>query len=481
MNFKENLTMLMDFYELTMSNGYFEHGLKDKRACFDMFFRKIPDSGGFAIMAGVEQLVDYMKNLSFSDEDIKYLESKNLFSREFLDYLRNFKFTCDVYAVPEGTPIFPGEPIVKVIGPIIEAQLIETMLLITINHQCLIATKANRIVRASKGRAVMEFGSRRAQGSTGAVNGARAAYIAGCIGTACTLADQKFSIPALGTMAHSWVQMFSSEYEAFLAYAKTYPDSCTLLIDTYNVLNSGLPNAIKVFKEYLIPNGHKPAGVRIDSGDIAYLSSKVRKILDSEGLSDVKIVASNSLDEYIIRDLIHQDAKIDSFGVGERLITSRSEPVFGGVYKLTCVYDEHGNEIPKIKLSENAAKITNPCNKKLVRFYSKDNDKAIADLILLNDESIPDGSDYEIFDPEHTWKRKTITNYYARELLVPLFKNGELVYNCPHIDEIRTYCAKQIDGIWNEVKRFENPHTYYVDLSKKLWDIKQNLLSKHKN
>ncbi len=481
MNFKENLTMLMDFYELTMSNGYFEHGFKDKRACFDMFFRKIPDGGGFAIMAGVEQLVDYIKNLSFSDEDIKYLESRNLFSEEFLDYLRNFKFSCDVYAVPEGTPIFPGEPIVKVIGPIIEAQLIETMLLITINHQCLIATKANRIVRASKGRAVMEFGSRRAQGSTGAVNGARAAYIAGCIGTACTLADQKFSIPALGTMAHSWVQMFDSEYEAFLAYAKTYPDSCTLLIDTYNVLNSGLPNAIKVFKEYLIPNGHKPAGVRIDSGDIAYLSSKVRKILDSEGLCDVKIVASNSLDEYIIRDLIHQDAKIDSFGVGERLITSRSEPVFGGVYKLTCVYGEDGNEIPKIKLSENAAKITNPCNKKLVRFYSKDNDKAIADLILLNDESIPDGSDYEIFDPEHTWKRKTITNYYARELLVPLFKNGELVYNCPHIDEIRTYCAKQIDGIWNEVKRFENPHTYYVDLSKKLWDIKQNLLSKHKN
>ncbi len=481
MNFKENLTMLMDFYELTMSNGYFEHGFKDKRACFDMFFRKIPDGGGFAVMAGVEQLVDYIKNLSFSDEDIKYLESRNLFSKQFLDYLRNFKFTCDVYAVPEGTPIFPGEPIVKVIGPIIEAQLIETMLLITINHQCLIATKANRIVRASKGRAVMEFGSRRAQGSTGAVNGARAAYIAGCIGTACTLADQKFSIPALGTMAHSWVQMFDSEYEAFLSYAKTYPDSCTLLIDTYNVLNSGLPNAIKVFKEYLIPNGHKPAGVRIDSGDIAYLSSKVRKILDSEGLGEVKIVASNSLDEYIIRDLIHQDAKIDSFGVGERLITSRSEPVFGGVYKLTCVYDENGNEIPKIKLSENAAKITNPCNKKLVRFYSKDNDKAIADLILLDGETIPDGSDYEIFDPEHTWKRKTITNYYARELLVPLFENGELVYSCPHIDEIRTYCAKQIDGIWNEVKRFENPHTYYVDLSKKLWDIKQNLLSKHKN
>ncbi len=481
MNFKENLTMLMDFYELTMSNGYFEHGFKDKKACFDMFFRKIPDGGGFAIMAGIDQLVEYIQNLSFTDEDIAYLESRNLFSKEFLEYLRNFKFSCDIYAVPEGTPIFPGEPIVKVIGPVIEAQLIETMLLITINHQCLIATKANRIVRASKGRAVMEFGSRRAQGSTGAVNGARAAYIAGCIGTACTLADQKFGIPALGTMAHSWIQMFDTEYDAFMAYAKTYPDACTLLIDTYNVLNSGLPNAIKVFKEYLIPNGHKPAGVRIDSGDIAYLSSKVRKILDSEGLYDVKIVASNSLDEYIIRDLIHQDAKIDSFGVGERLITSRSEPVFGGVYKLTCVYDDDGNEIPKIKLSENAAKITNPCNKKLIRFYSKENDKAIADLILLDGEAVPDGSDYEIFDPEHTWKRKTITNYYVRELLVPIFKNGSLVYNSPHIDQIRTYCAKQVDGIWNEVKRFENPHTYYVDLSKKLWDIKQNLLSEHKN
>ena len=481
MNLQENLTMLMDFYELTMSNGYFEHGMKDKMACFDMFFRKIPDGGGFAIMAGVEQLVEYIKNLSFSKEDIEYLESRDLFCKEFLDYLKNFKFTCDVYAVPEGTPIFPGEPIVKVVGPIIEAQLIETMLLITINHQCLIATKSNRIVRAAKGRAVMEFGSRRAQGSTGAVNGARASYIAGCIGTACTIADQKFSIPAIGTMAHSWVQMFDSEYEAFLAYAKTYPNTCTLLIDTYNVLGSGLPNAIKVFKEYLIPNGYKPAGVRIDSGDIAYLSSKVRKILDSEGLTDVKIVASNSLDEYIIRDLIHQGAKIDSFGVGERLITSRSEPVFGGVYKLTCVYDESGNEIPKIKLSENAAKITNPCNKKLVRFYSKDNDKAIADIIMLNDEATPDGSDYEIFDPEYTWKRKTVTNYYARELLVPIFKKGKLVYDLPHIDNIRTYCAQQVDGIWDEVKRFENPHTYYVDLSNKLWETKQSLLNKHKN
>jgi len=481
MKCSENLTMLMDFYELTMSNGYFSHGMKDKIACFDMFFRKIPDGGGFAIMAGVSQLIDYIKNLSFTKEDIEYLESKNLFTKEFLDYLRDFRFTCDVYAVPEGTPIFPGEPIVKVIGPVIEAQLIETMLLITINHQCLIATKANRIVRAAKGRPVMEFGSRRAQGSTGAINGARAAYIAGCVGTACTLADVNFNIPAMGTMAHSWVQLFPTEYDAFLAYAKTYPDSCTLLIDTYNVMKSGLPNAIKVFKEYLIPNGHKPAGVRIDSGDIAYLSAKVREELDRQGLNYVKIVASNSLDEYIIRDLIHQDAKIDSFGVGERLITSRSEPVFGGVYKLTAVYDDKGEETPKIKLSENTAKITNPCNKKLVRFYSKENDKAIADLLMLDGEPLPDGSDYEIFDPEHTWKRKTITNYYVKELMVPIFKNGDCVYEEPNIDDIRSYCLKQIDALWSEVKRFENPHAYYVDLSENLWSIKTNLLSKHKN
>ncbi len=481
MDCSQNLTMLMDFYELTMSNGYFKHGMKDKVACFDMFFRKIPDGGGFAIMAGVSQLVDYIKNLSFSEDDIKYLESKNMFSKEFLDYLRNFKFSCDIYAIPEGTPIFPGEPIVKVIGPVIEAQLIETMVLITINHQCLIATKANRIVRAAKGRPVMEFGSRRAQGSTGAVNGARAAYIAGCVGTACTLADKNYSIPAMGTMAHSWIQLFDTEYEAFLAYAKTYPDACTLLIDTYNVMKSGLPNAIKVFKEYLIPNGHKPVGVRIDSGDIAYLSRKVRASLDEAGLECVKIVASNSLDEYIIRDLIHQEACIDSFGVGERLITSRSEPVFGGVYKLASVYDGNGTEIPRIKLSENTVKITNPCNKKVVRFYSKENGKALADLLMLEGEPLPDGADYEIFDPDHTWKRKVITNYTVRELMVPIFKSGEYIYDEPSIDEIQKYCLDEVNNLWNEVKRFENPHSYYVDLSEKLWSIKTNLLSKHKN
>lgn len=480
MDIKQNMTMLMDFYELTMSNGYLEHGVGGKIACFDMFFRKVPDDGGFAIMAGLGQLIEYISELKFSTEDVEYLRSKGIFSEKFLEYLANFKFSCDVYAIPEGTPIFPGEPIVKVIGPVMEAQLIETMVLLTINHQCLIATKSNRIVRAAKGRPVMEFGSRRAQGAYGAIYGARASYIAGCCGTACTICDERYGIPALGTMAHSWVQLFDSEYEAFLAYAKTYPQSCTLLIDTYNVINSGLPNAIKVFKEYLIPNGYKPAGVRIDSGDITYLTKKVRTILDREGLSDVNIVVSNSLDEYIIRDLLNQGACIDSFGVGERLITSKSEPVFGGVYKLAAVFDGD-REIPKIKLSENIAKITTPCNKKLVRLYSKDNDKAIADLMLLSDEPTPDGSDYVIFDPEHTWKRKTVTNYYAIELLVPVFKKGKCVYTSPDTEKIRTYCAEQIEGLWDEVKRFENPHNYYVDLSQKLWNIKNDLLNEHKN
>ena len=474
-----NLTMLTDFYEITMSNGYFEHGLKDRKVCFDMFFRRVPDNGGFAIMMGLEQLIDYIKNLKFDDEDISYLKSRGIFSEEFLEYLKNFEFTSDVWAVEEGTPIFPHEPIVKVIGPAIEAQFIETMVLLTINHQCLIGTKTNRIVRAAKGRPVMEFGSRRAQGPNGAIEGARAAYIAGCAGTACTISDIIYNTPALGTMAHSWIQMFDSEYEAFMAYAKVYPQNCTLLVDTYNVLKSGIPNAIKVFKEYLIPNGYTNGGIRIDSGDITYLTKKARKMLDDAGLENIKIVISNSLDEYIIRDLLVQGAVIDSFGVGERLITSKSEPVFGGVYKLASVYD--GDiEIPKIKLSENVGKITNPCNKKLVRLYSKETNKAIADVLLLNDEPTPDGCDYEIFDPNHTWKRKTVTDYYAKELLVPIFKDGKCVYKSPDIEDIRKYCLEQVDTLWDEVKRFENPHDYYVDLSQKLWDIKHKLLEEHK-
>jgi len=473
-----NLTMLTDFYELTMANGYFKNGFKDKIAYFDMFFRKVPDGGGFAIMAGVDQLIEYLKNLSFDENDIEYLKSKNIFCEEFLQYLKNFKFSCDVWAVPEGTPIFPYEPVITVRGPVIEAQFIETMILLTINHQSLIATKANRIVRAAQGRSVMEFGSRRAQGYDGAIYGARAAYIAGCVGTACTIADRNFEIPALGTMAHSWIQMFPTELEAFSAYAKAYPDNCTLLVDTYNVLKSGVPNAIKVFNEVLMPNGFRPKGIRIDSGDITYLSREARKMLDEAGFTDCKIVASNSLDEYIIRDILIQGAKVDLFGVGERLITSKSEPVFGGVYKLVAL-EENGNIIPKIKLSENVAKITNPGFKELWRLFDKETGKAIADVLTTRDEIIADGKPYEIFDPEHTWKRKTITGFYAKRLQEKIFDKGTCVYASPKLKDIKTYCKDQINNLWDEVKRFENPHKYYVDLSLPLWEMRHQLLRQY--
>lgn len=473
-----NLTMLTDFYELTMANGYFKNGFKDTIAYFDMFFRTIPDGGGYVIMAGVEQLVDYFRNLSFSKKDIDYLRGKG-FSEDFLDYLANFRFACDVWAVPEGTPIFPGEPIVKVKGPVIQAQFVETMVLLTINHQSLIATKANRVVRAAQGRAVMEFGSRRAQGFDGAIYGARAAYIGGCAGTACTISDEMFGTPALGTMAHSWVQLFDSEYDAFKAYAEEYPDACTLLVDTYNVLHSGVPNAIKVFDEVLAPMGKRPKGIRIDSGDIAYLSRKARKMLDDAGYPDCSIVASNSLDEYIIRDMLLQGAKVDSFGVGERLITSSSSPVLGGVYKL-CAVEKDGEIIPKIKLSENVQKITTPGNKRVYRLYDRESGKAAADLITLASETVDDSRPYELFDPDFTWKRKTLTNYTARELLEPLFRKGECVYKERNIEEIKSYCREQIDTLWDEVTRFENPHNYYVDLSQQLWDVKHELLRKNK-
>ncbi len=475
-----NLTMLTDFYELTMAGGYFENGFKDKIAYFDMFYRRNPDKGGFAIMAGVQQVVDYLKNLRFTDEDIDFLRTKGIFSEEFLDYLRDFRFSCDVWMVPEGTPIFPGEPIVTVRGPVIQAQFIETMILLTINHQSLIATKASRIVRASEGRAVMEFGSRRAQGADAAVYGARATYIGGCVGTACTIADREMGIPALGTMAHSWIQMFDSEEDAFRAYARRYPHACTLLVDTYNVLKSGIPNAIKIFNEELVPNGYRPAGIRIDSGDITYLSKKARKMLDDAGFPDCKICASNSLDEYIIKDMLLQGAKVDTFGVGERLITSASEPMFGGVYKLCGIEDEQGNIIPKIKISENVEKITTPCFKKIYRLYDQDTHKAIADVITLFDEVIDDSKPYEIFDPEHTWKRKTVDNFIAVELKKQYFKNGELIMEMPTLDAIKDYCRVALDTLWDEVKRFENPHEYYVDLSQKLWDVKHELLKKGK-
>lgn len=446
-----------------------------------MFFRKVPDNGGFAIMAGVEQIIEYIKEIQFTDGDIEFLRGKGIFKEEFLEYLKTFKFECDVWAIPEGTPIFPGEPIVTVRGPVIQAQFLETMILLTINHQSLIATKANRIVRAADGRTVMEFGSRRAQGYSGAVVGARAAYIGGVNGTACAISDEIYGVPALGTMAHSWVQLFDSEYEAFKAYAKNYPHGCTLLVDTYNVLKSGIPNAIRVFDEVLKPMGTRPVGVRIDSGDITYLSKKCREMLDAAGYPDCKIVASNSLDEYIIRDMLLQGAKIDSFGVGERLITSKSEPVFGGVYKLVATEDSDGNITPKIKISENVAKITTPGFKQVHRLYSKKDSTALADVITMHGEQIDDTKPYTIFDPEHTWKRKTITDFYSRELLKPVFVKGECVYDSPDIDVLREYCKMEVDGLWDEVKRFENPHTYYVDLSEDLWKLKHKMLEEYQD
>ena len=471
--------MLTDFYEITMSNGYFSNGYRDTVVYFDMFFRHIPDDGGFAIMAGVQQLIDYIKDLEFTDDDIAYLESTHMFQKEFLEYLRNFQFACDVWAIPEGTPIFPGEPIVTVRGPVIQAQLIETMLLLTINHQSLVATKANRIVRAAQGRAVMEFGSRRAQGPDGAIYGARAAYIGGCCGTACTICGRDFGIPALGTMAHSWVQLFPSELDAFRAYAKQYPSSCTLLVDTYNVLKSGVPNAIKVFNEVIVPLGFRPAGIRIDSGDITYLSKKARKMLDEAGFPDCKICASNSLDETIIRDMLVQGARVDSFGVGERLITAAPEPVFGGVYKLSGVENADGTITPKIKVSENVAKITTPCFKGLWRLFDRETGKALADVITLHNEKIDDTQPYEIFDPDHVWKRKTLTNFRAARLQKKIFEGGRCLAEEHSLAELSRYCAEQVDTLWDEVKRFENPHQYYVDLSLDLWTIKNRLLEEH--
>ena len=473
---KLNMTMLCDFYELTMANGYFESGYADRITYFDMFFRSVPDQGGFAIAAGLEQLIDYIEDLHFTDEDIGYLRSRGLFSERFLDYLKHFRFTGDIWAVPEGTPVFPREPLVTVRARALEAQLLETFTLLTLNHQSLIATKANRIVRAANGRSVMEFGSRRAQGSAAAIDGARAAYIAGCVGTACTISDQLYGTPALGTMAHAWVQMFDSEYEAFKTYCELYPTNAVLLVDTYNTLKSGIPNAIRVFDEVLKPRGITKCGVRLDSGDIAYLTREARKMLDAAGWETCTITVSNSLDEYLIRDLWIQDAKINAFGVGERLITAKSEPVFGGVYKLVAVENDGGGVIPKIKISENVGKITTPHFKKLYRFYGRDTHKAIADYLCVYDETVDDAGTIEIFDPEATWKRKRVYDFEARELLEPVYRGGELVYRRPSLDEIKDYCAKQVDTLWDEHKRFENPQIYPVDLSQKLYDIRQELL-----
>lgn len=472
-----NLTMLMDFYELSMANAYYTNGMKDKIAYFDMFFRKVPDNGGFAIMAGLRQLIDYLRNLRFTQKDLELFVRKG-FNEDFIEYLRNFRFSCDVWAIPEGTPIFPGEPIITVRGPVIEAQLIETMILLTINHQSLIATKANRLKRAAGDRIIMEFGSRRAQGYDAAIYGARAAYIGGCDATACTIDERDFGIPAVGTMAHSWIQLFGDELEAFCAYARQYPDNCTLLVDTYNVLKTGIPNAIEAFKREVLPRGFRPKGIRIDSGDITYLSIKARKMLDDAGFPDCKIVASNSLDEIIIRDMLMQGAQIDSFGVGERLITAASAPVFGGVYKIVAV-EEDGVAVPRIKLSENVQKITTPCAKKLYRLFDKESGKALADVITLPEEKLEGLDEYELFDPNYTWKRKTVNNFEAKPLLVQIFDKGECCYQSPDIKEIKAFCNSQLNTLWDEVKRFENPHTYYVDLSEKLWSEKKRLLDEY--
>ena len=475
-NDKLNMTMLCDFYELTMAQGYFAKGYRDRITYFDLFFRRCPDGGGFCIAAGLEQVVQYIQELHFSEEDIAYLRGREMFSDEFLEYLRNFKFTGDIWAIPEGTVVFPQEPIITVRAPAIEAQLIETYLLLCINHQSLIATKANRVVRAAQGRTVLEFGSRRAQGPDAAILGARAAYIGGVNGTACTISDQLFGVKASGTMAHAWVQMFDTELEAFKAYCEMYPNNAVLLVDTYNTLKSGVPNAIRAFNEVLKPLGITKCGIRLDSGDMAYLSQKAREMLDEAGWTDCKISVSNSLDEHLIQAVLRQGAKIDMFGVGERLITAKSEPVFGGVYKLVAVEDADGEVTPKIKISENVGKITTPHYKKLYRFIGNDTGKAIADYMCVHDETVDDSQDIEIFDPENTWKRKVVYNYTAKEVQVPIFKNGQLVYELPTLEQIRDYAMAQVDTLWDEVKRFDNPQTYYVDLSQKLWDIKYGLL-----
>ena len=420
----QRLELVADFYEYTMANGYFNKNMQDRIAYFDVFFRKVPDEGGYAIVAGLEQIINYIRNLSFDEEDISYLRKQNKFTEEFLNYLENFRFTGDIWAIPEGTVVFPNEPLITVKAPIIQAQLLETMLLLTTNHQSLIATKTSRIVREAQGRPVMEFGARRAHGINAAVEGARAAIIGGAVGTSCTLSAKEFNVPASGTMAHSWIQSFDSEYEAFKAYAELYPDDCTFLIDTYNTIESGLPNAIKVFNEVLKPKGYRPKAVRLDSGDLAYLSKKVRKILDEAGYEDCKICATNSLDEYLIKSLIEQDAKIDLFGVGENLITAKSEPVFGGVYKLVAL-EKDKKIVPKIKVSENTAKVTNPSFKKVYRFYDNETKKAIADVITLADEII-DEREYMIFDPQNPWKKKVLKDYSIRLLQEKIFEERKV-------------------------------------------------------
>lgn len=467
--------MLSDFYQFSMAYGYFRKGYRDKNVYFDMFFRSIPDNGGYVIVAGLEQVIDYIQNLSFSEEDLELLHSKGINDSGFLDYLRNFTWRGDIYAMPEGSIAFPYEPLVTVCAPVIDAQIIETMVLLTINHQSLIATKTSRIVRAAEGRGVMEFGARRAQGPDAAIYGARAAWIGGAIGTSTLLVEKMFGMPALGTMAHSWVQLAPSEYEAFKDYTEQYPDNCVLLVDTYNTLKSGVPNAIKVFDEVLTPLGKRPKGIRLDSGDLAWISKQARKMLDAAGYPDCKIIASNSLDETVIASLIQQDAPLDTFGVGENLITAKSCPVFGGVYKLAGI-EEQGKIIPKIKISEDIAKITNPSFKKTLRFYDRENDHALADLIMLKQEEIAEDKPCTIFHPQYPWKTRTLENFRVKELQVPVFLAGELVYKNPTLPEICKNAQTEMATLPEEILRLVNPHIYTVDLSQKLWNMKMELL-----
>ncbi len=472
------LTLLMDFYELTMANGYYKDNKVEQVAVFDVFFRDVPDKGGYAIFAGLDLVIEYLNDLTFSKSEIEYLESKKIFDKDFLKYLENFKFSSDVYAMREGTPIFPQEPILTIKGPIIECQLVETMLLLTINHQSLIATKASRIVRAAKGRAVLEFGARRAHGYDASIYGARSAYIAGAVGTSNTYADYIYKIPALGTMAHSYVQSYDSEYDAFAAYAKTYPENTVLLVDTYNTLKQGIPNAIRIHKEILEPQGFYLKGIRLDSGDLTYLTKKARQMLDDAGLTETKITVSNSLDEYLIKELLAQGAQIDSFGVGERLVTARSEAVFGGVFKLAAI-EKDGVLVPKIKISENVQKTTTPAFKQVYRFFDAQG-MAEADVITLRDEKIDESKPYELFHPNFPWKKKMVEGFKAVPLMVEIFKDGKLVYDKPDIESVKAYCKEQVAKLWPEVLRLENPHGYYVDLSKDLWDLKQELIKSHR-
>ena len=470
-----NLTMMTDLYELTMMNGYLRYGKDKNRACFDLFYRRRGDMTAYAVAAGLEQVIEYVRNLRFTQDDIEYLRSLAIFDDAFLSYLSDFRFTGEILAVPEGTIVFPDEPILRVIAPIMEAQLLETTLLNIINHQTLIATKAARVVQSARGDKVLEFGLRRAQGPDAGIYGARAAIVGGCQATSNVLTGQLFGVPVGGTHAHSWVMSFEDELTAFRAYADVFPDNCLLLVDTYDTLGSGVPNAITVFKE-LRARGKEPVGIRLDSGDLAFLSRQARVMLDDAGFPNAKIFASGDLDEEVIWDLKAQGAAIDVWGVGTRMITSMDNPALGGVYKLSAE-EVDGTFVPRIKISENPAKITNPGVKQLYRFYDRRSGKALADLLALDEEDFSSGEPLEIFDPENTWKRMTLCDYRMRQLLVPIFENGELVYDPPALSEIAAYAKQEMETFWDEYKRLNRPHRYKVDLSQKLYDLKLQLLA----